>query len=400
MYHAALFTCFSLLPFLLVSYRHTELCIGSLDDDFDSLLCEIGKQISLPNIITELGYGCASDIAHCKEILSHFEPLDDMAISKLLGAVVCTRIGVGETQNTYSIFLSAFGNSQTVDSSQLTAWNIDVLVDSINEIAPGTNWAHVMENLDHEGFNIPDEAAFHLLMSIYSRACKDPFPLHAICGSLWKNTEGQLSFLKHAVVSPNDTFTFAHCTKKMAFPDLGTLNQGNQAWYCLDLLEVLCQLAELGYAKPVRSMLDYPLIHCPEVLLLGVSHINTTYNLIQHEVLSHVFPAMLKNNTHSRLMNYLWHINPYLTLRGFVDAHSDINCLLRTVEICEDLKILATVLDSTPFAFSIRLATAAFRKDHSNLEKWLTEKLSTQRATFLEVIHDFSSCHARNVLNS
>ncbi|RLN39514.1 hypothetical protein C2845_PM01G21230 [Panicum miliaceum] len=366
------------------SLRHTELCIGSLDDDFDSLLSEIGKQISLPDIITELGYGCASDIAHCKEILSHFEPLDDMAISKLLGAVVCARIGVGETQNTYSIFLSAFGNSQTVDSSQLTAWNIDVLVDSINEIAPGTNWAHVMENLDHEGFNIPDEAAFRLLMSIYSRACKDPFPLHAICGSLWKNTEGQLSFLKHAVVSPNDTFTFAHCTKKMAFPDLGTLNQGNQAWYCLDLLEVLCQLAELGYAKPVRTMLDYPLIHCPEVLLLGVSHINTTYNLIQNEVLSHVFPAMLKNNTHSRLMNYLWHINPYFTLRGFVDAHSDTNCLLRTVEICEDLKILATVLDSTPFAFSIRLATAAFRKDHSNLEKWLTEKLSTQSATFLE----------------
>ena len=67
--------------------------------------------------------------------------------------------------------------------------------------------------------------------------------------------------------------------------------------------------------------------------------LQTTYNLIQHEVLSHVFPAMLKNNTHSRLMNYLWHINPYLTLRGFVDAHSDINCLLRTVEICEDLKV-------------------------------------------------------------
>jgi CCR4-NOT transcription complex subunit 1 len=36
---------------------------------------------------------------------------------------------------------------------------------------------------------------------------------------------------------------------------------------------VLCQLAELGYAKPVRSMLEYPLSHCPEVLLLGVSHI-------------------------------------------------------------------------------------------------------------------------------
>lgn len=119
---------------LFVLYRHTELCIGGLDDDFDSLLSEIEKQISLPDIITELGYGCASDIAHCKDILSQFEPLDDMGISKLLGAVVCTRIGVGETQNTYSIFLSAFANSQTIDTSQLTTWNIDVLLDSINEI--------------------------------------------------------------------------------------------------------------------------------------------------------------------------------------------------------------------------------------------------------------------------
>ncbi|XP_062205575.1 uncharacterized protein LOC133907537 isoform X2 [Phragmites australis] len=367
------------------SSRHTELCIGSLDDDFDSLLSEIGKQISTANIITELGYGCASDIAHCKEILSRFEPLDDMGISKLLGAVISTRTSLGEAHNTYSTFLSAFGNNQTVDSSQLTAWNIDVLVVSINEIAPRTNWTHVIENLDHEGFNIPDEAAFCLLMSVYSRACKDPFPLHAICGSLWKNTEGQLSFLKHAVASPSDTFSFAHCTRKMAFPDLGNLAQGNQAWYCLDLLEVLCQLAELGYAKPVRSMLDYPLIHCPEVLLLGVSHINTAYNLLQHEVLSCVFPAMLKDDTlHSSLMNYLWHVNPCLTLRGFVDAHSDISCLLRTVEICEDLKILSPILDSTAFAFSVRLATVAFRKDHSNLEKWLTEKLSAQREIFFE----------------
>uniref|UniRef100_A0A0A8XPL9 CCR4-NOT transcription complex subunit 1 HEAT repeat domain-containing protein n=1 Tax=Arundo donax TaxID=35708 RepID=A0A0A8XPL9_ARUDO len=364
------------------SFRHTELCIGSLDDGFDSLLSEIGKQISMADIITELGYGCTSDIAHCKEILSRFEPLDDTEISKLLGAVVSTHTGLGEAHNSYSTFLSALGNNQTIDPSQLTAWNIDVLVDSINEIAPRTNWTHVIENLDHEGFNIPDEAAFYFLMSAYSRACKDPFPLHAVCGSLWKNTEGQLSFLKHAVASPSDTFTFAHCTRKMAFPDLGNPTQGNQAWYCLDLLEVLCQLAELGYAKPVRSMLDYPLIHCPEVLLLGVSHINTTYNLLQHEVLSFVFPAMLKDTLHSSLVNYLWHVNPCLTLRGFVDAHSDMSCLLRTVEICYDLKILSTVLDSTPFTFSIRVATVAFRKDHSNLEKWLTEKLTAQRETF------------------
>ncbi|KAL7604392.1 hypothetical protein Lser_V15G14751 [Lactuca serriola] len=43
----------------------------------------------------------------------------------------------------------------------------------------------------------------------------------------------------------------------------------NHAWLCLDLLEVLCQLAERGLAKSVRLLLEYPLKHCPEVLLYG-----------------------------------------------------------------------------------------------------------------------------------
>lgn len=187
-------------PCSFLSYSHMEMYIGSFDDDFDSLLSEIGKEISMADIITELGYGCTADIAHCKDILSLFEPLDDLGISKLLGAVVTTAAGLGEAHNTYSTFISAFGNSHTNDSFQSTAWDINVLVDSINEIvsffllylpvvsvlpfnhliaclwlqtqAPRTNWTSVMENLDHEGFSIPDEGAFLLLMSIYSRACK------------------------------------------------------------------------------------------------------------------------------------------------------------------------------------------------------------------------------------
>lgn len=48
----------------------------------------------------------------------------------------------------------------------------------------------------------------------------------------------------------------------------------NHAWLSLDLLEVLCLLAERGHASTVRSMLKHPLEHCPEVLLLGMAHIN------------------------------------------------------------------------------------------------------------------------------
>ncbi|AQL10290.1 transcription regulator [Zea mays] len=369
--------------------RHLEMYFGSTNDDFESLLSEIGKEISMADIVAELGYGFTVDSTHCKEILSIVEPLDDIAISKLLGAVVGTHIGLGEAHNTYATFVSAIRNSHTNDSPQPTKWNTDVLVDSINELAPSTNWVRVIEYLDHEGFNIPDEASFYLLMSIYECACKDPFPLHAVCGSLWENTEGQISFLKHAVCAPSDKFTFAHSSRHLAFQDLAGPSQGNHAWFCLDLLEVLCQLAEVGYTASVRSMLEYPLGHCPELLLVGVSHISTVYNLLQNEVLSCVFPALLKDPTKRNVVNYLWHTNSYLTLQGFVDAHNDPDCLLRIVDVCHDLKILSTVLDSTPFAFSIKLAAASLRKDYSNLEKWLTEKLSLYGKGFVEECVNF-----------
>lgn len=46
---------------------------------------------------------------------------------------------------------------------------------------------------------------------------QDPFPLHAVCGSVWKNAEGQLSFLKHAVSVPPEVFTFAHSMRQLVF---------------------------------------------------------------------------------------------------------------------------------------------------------------------------------------
>ena len=54
-------------------------------------------------------------------------------------------------------------------------------------------------------------------------------------------------------------------------------------------------------------------------------------------------------------MNYLWHLNPSLTLRGFVDAHSDIICLLRTVDVCQDLKVTQLRL-SDAMTFELQLS--------------------------------------------
>lgn len=38
--------------------------------------------------------------------------------------------------------------------------------------AAETNWVGVMENLDHEGFYIPNENAFTFFMTIFKHACQ------------------------------------------------------------------------------------------------------------------------------------------------------------------------------------------------------------------------------------
>ncbi|XP_008796100.2 CCR4-NOT transcription complex subunit 1-like isoform X2 [Phoenix dactylifera] len=368
------------------SWRHSDLFSGCYCNDFESVLAEIEKEMNMADVMTELGYGCTINTSHCKEMLSLFHPLNEVTLSKLLGTIARTHSGLEDAHSTYATFCAAVGSSSESDSSLLNSWNVDVLVDSIKQLAPETNWTHVMENLDHEGFNIPDEKSFYLLMSIYSKACQDPFPLHAVCGSVWKNAEGQLSFLKYAVSAPPDLFTFAHCSRQLTFADSSYLmsKQGNRAWLCLDLLEVLCQLAERGHVSSVRLMLEQPLAQCPEFLLVGVGHVNTAYNLLQYEVSSTVLPVILKDSTKNGIIHHLWCVNPNLVLRGFVDAHTDPSNLLRILDICLELKILLPVLDATPFPFSIKLAAIASQKDQINLEKWLNEHLSVYKDAFCE----------------
>ncbi|PWA70614.1 transcription regulator [Artemisia annua] len=43
----------------------------------------------------------------------------------------------------------------------------------------------------------------------------DPFPLAAVFGNVWRNIEGQLSFLKYVVSAPPEVFTFAHYKRQL-----------------------------------------------------------------------------------------------------------------------------------------------------------------------------------------
>ncbi|KAL3516917.1 hypothetical protein ACH5RR_023819, partial [Cinchona calisaya] len=371
-------------------FRNLNFSNESDEDDFDAVLAELEKEMSVADIMKELGYGCTVSVSQCKEILSLFLPLTETTVAKMLGTVSSTYAGLENNQNVFSTFRSTLGSGSSSDVLTLNSWNADVLIYSIKELAPEINWTAVIENLDHEGFSVPSEAAFSFFMSVFSHACQDPFPLHAVCGSVWMNTEGQLSFLKYAVAVPPEVFTFAHSGRQLAYLDAVNghnfpLGNANHAWLCLDLLEVLCQLAERGHASTVRSILEYPLKQCPEILLLGMAHINTAYNLIQNEVSSAVFSMILKNVAGKGMLLHLWDVNPSMLLWGFADAlNADQENVSRVLDACMELKILSPVLDMIPSPFAIKLAALASRKEVIDLEKWLTTNLTTYKDAFYE----------------
>ncbi|KAI3711268.1 hypothetical protein L2E82_41237 [Cichorium intybus] len=360
------------------------------DSEFEAILAQMEKEMNMADLMKELGHKCTSDVSLCKDFLSSFTPLTEITVAMILGTIIRCDASLQDQENAFSTFYSALGRGSLPDLSSLNSWNTEVLIESIKQLAPGINWTTVIENLDHEGFYIPDEAAFSLLISCYRLASQDPFPLSAVCGNVWKNTEGQLSFLKYAVSVPPEVFTFAHSERLVAFVDAvnGHKFQSgnvNHAWLCLDLLEVLCQLAERGLAKSVRLLLEYPLKHCPEVLLFGMAHVNTPYNVLQHEVSLAVLPLILKDPSVGGILLHLWHVNPTYLLRALSDAlNIDQDNIHRVLDLCQELKIISPVLDMIPMSFGIKLAALAFRKELIDLEKWLSTNLSTYRDSFFE----------------
>ncbi|XP_031390313.1 CCR4-NOT transcription complex subunit 1 isoform X2 [Punica granatum] len=392
---------FIIAPFLSDELRETD-TFRNLDelfdgkyDEFDAMLEEMEKEISMGDVIKELGYGCTVNDLQCKEILSRFSPLNEVTIARLLGTIARAHVGLEDSQTTASTFSMALGGSAWSDFPLPSSWNVQILVDSIKQLAPGTNWISVVENLDHDGFFLPNEEALSFLMSVYRCACQEPFPLEAICGSVWENSEGQLSFIKYAVSAPPEVFTFVHSSRQLAYADAVQghklqLGHANHAWLCIDLLTVLCQLAERGHANSVRSILQYPLKYCPEVLLLGMAHVNTAYNLIQLEVSFTVFPMIMKNVAGLGMILYLWHVNPIFVLRGYADAVSlDPDCMTRILDICQELKILSPVLEMIPSFVGIRLAALASRKELIDLENWLNTNLNVYKHAFFQECLEF-----------
>ncbi|KAL2491080.1 transcription regulator [Abeliophyllum distichum] len=133
-------TQFILAPFLSSElreanfFRHLDLFNEGSEDDFDAILAEMEKEISMADMMKELGYGCTVDVSQCKEMLSLFLPLTEVKIATILGTIAQTYAGLDDSQTAFTTFRSALGSNSVSDPPLLNSWNIEILVDSIKQL--------------------------------------------------------------------------------------------------------------------------------------------------------------------------------------------------------------------------------------------------------------------------
>ena len=342
----------------------------------------------------ELGYSCTADSRTFNSLLKHFPAPNEGTVAEVLCLLARTHTGF---EPDHSLGLAAT-LSLALDSlpppgstAAPNTWNIPVVIDGLKAAAPGLSWPRVAEYLDQDGFYIPDAPALRLLMAAFRRASREPFPLSAILNRIWRNSTGQLSFLTQAVAAPPDVFSFDSSPRKSPPVDGLPSSRGstwggpNQAWASIDLLATLCQLADAGLS--VKPLLEAPMKSCPEVLLLTTAAVrpphDATWGLLERGIWGHLCAAYLAGQAQSGpVLKALWERSPAGLIAAMSEWHAQEPArVTRLLEVCQELNILAPVLDGASPGLAVDLACLAARREYLHLDKWLGERLARDVAS-------------------
>lgn len=76
----------------------------------------------------------------------------------------------------------------------------------------------------------------------------------------------------------------------------------------LDLVESLLRLSEVGQYEQVKQLFSFPIKHCPDMLVLALLQISTSWHTLRHELISTLMPIFLGNHPNSAIiLHYAWH---------------------------------------------------------------------------------------------
>jgi CCR4-NOT transcription complex subunit 1 len=159
----------------------------------------------------------------------------------------------------------------------------------------------------------------------------------------------------------------------------------------LDLLETLAKLAEGGYKANVRSLLEHPLKHCPEVLLASLAASRAEAGQLRKEICTALLPSYVASQPNSAVvLHRVWPLYREAVLAAMADLYSkDPTAMSRILDVCQEMKVLTEVLGVMPFPFALELAALAARREYLNLEKWLQDRLGSFGLPFVLACLEF-----------
>lgn len=255
----------------------------------------------------------------------------------------------------------------------------------------------MIASLDHSGFKpVTSPAGFATLVAAHRLATSPatPFPLAALCGGPWTRAPvAQLSLLRQAVVAPPELFSFEHCTAQL--PPLAGLagnasavGTPNRAWLCIDLVRVLCSLADT-HATAVRAVMEPAMQHCPEVLTATLAAAAAAHpGRFARDLLTHLLAAFLAGHANSApVLRAAWSRNRAAVLAAataLIDR--DTRAVPRVAAALDDLGVLTDVARTAAPPLCLEMAAAAAAKGALEPDDWLRERLPADGAAFLSVV--------------
>ncbi|KAM9510043.1 CCR4-NOT transcription complex subunit 1-like isoform 10-T10 [Guaruba guarouba] len=375
---------------------------------------------SLADFMQEVGYGFCTSMEECRNIIMQFGVREVTAaqVARVLGMMARTHSGLMDGIPLQSISAPGSGiwsdGKDKSDGTQAHTWNVEVLIDVLKELNPSLDFKVVTYELDHLGFQIRDSKGLHIVVFGIQRGLgMEVFPVNAIYRP-WKHAEGQLSFIQHSLINP-DIFCFADYPCHTVATDILKAppeddNREIATWKSLDLIESLLRLAEVGQYEQVKQLFSFPIKHCPDMLVLALLQINTSWHTLRHELISTLMPIFLGNHPNSAIiLHYAWHGQGQspsirqLIMHAMAEWYMrgeqyDQAKLSRILDVAQDLKALSMLLNGTPFAFVIDLAALASRREYLKLDKWLTDKIREHGEPFIQACMTFLKRRCPSIL--
>uniref|UniRef100_UPI0037E7A4AE CCR4-NOT transcription complex subunit 1 isoform X1 n=1 Tax=Semicossyphus pulcher TaxID=241346 RepID=UPI0037E7A4AE len=374
-------------------------------------LAKTMMESSLAEFMQEVGYGFCANLDECRNIIIQYGVREVTAsqVARVLGMMARTHSGLTDGIPLQSISAPGSGiwsdGKDKNDGSQAHTWNVEVLIDVVKEVNPNLNFKEVTYELDHPGFIIRDSKGLHIVVYGIQRGLgMEVFPVDLIYRP-WKHAEGQLSFIQHSLMSP-EVFCFADYPCHTVAIDILKAppeddNREIATWKSLDLVESLLRLSEVGQYEQVKQLFGFPIKHCPDMLVLALLQISTSWHTLRHELISTLMPIFLGNHPNSAIiLHYAWHGQGQSPSIRQLIMHSmaewymrgeqyDQAKLSRILDVAQDLKSLSMLLNGTPFAFVIDLAALASRREYLKLDKWLTDKIREHGEPFIQACVTF-----------